>query len=306
MPSFTIWQIISPKLALGVVNKGGESMKQETIETDELSYSPCRYAGSRMLFRGPRRRLDLPYICFVGGTETYGKFIEKPFPALVEKAMRHTCVNFGCVNGGIDVFVKDRAVLDICNQAELTVLQIMGAQNLSNRFYSVHPRRNDRFLRASTVLQAIYHDIDFSEFSFNRHMLGALHGKSLDRFETVVGELREAWVARMKSLIRHIGDHCVLLWFSNDALSDTHWSDNPNQLQTDPLFITVSMVEELRPMVKQIVVVNPSDAAMAQGTRGMLFPESQERVATEMLGGESHMEAARALIPVIRDNLYTI
>ncbi len=281
-------------------------MKQEAIETGELSYSPCRYNGSRMLFRGPRRRLDLPYICFVGGTETYGKFIEEPFPALVEKAMRHTCVNFGCVNGGIDVFVKDRAVLEICNQAELTVLQIMGAQNLSNRFYSVHPRRNDRFLRASTVLRAIYHDVDFSEFSFNRHMLSTLHAKSIDRFETVVAELREAWIARMKTLIGHIGDHCILLWFSDDQLSKSHWSDHPNQLQTDPLFITISMIEELRPMVKQIVEVNPSDAAIAQGTRGMLFPASQEKAAAEMLGGEAHIEAARTLIPVIRDNLYTL
>ncbi|WP_306419247.1 DUF6473 family protein [Loktanella sp. Alg231-35] len=306
MPAFIIWQIISPKLRADAVNKGTDSMKQETIENDELSYSPCRYNGSRMLFRGPRKRLDMPYICFVGGTETYGKFIERPFPGLVEKAVRQTCVNFGCVNGGIDVFVKDRAVLDICNQAELTVLQIMGAQNLSNRFYSVHPRRNDRFLRASTVLQAIYHDVDFSELSFNRHMLGALHAKSLDRFETVIAELREAWVARMKTLIGHVGNHCVLLWFSEDQMSDEHWSENPNQLQTDPLFITATMVEELRPMVRQIVEVNPSEAAMAQGTRGMFFPTSQERAATEMMGAECHVEAARALIPAIRDNLYSI
>lgn len=281
-------------------------MKQETIETGELSYSPCRYGASRMLFRGPRKRLDMPYIAFMGGTETYGKFIEKPFPALVEKAMRQTCVNFGCVNGGIDVFVKDETVMDICHQAEMTVLQIMGAQNLSNRFYSVHPRRNDRFLRASTVLEAIYPDVDFSEFAFNRHMLGALHTKSLDRFETVVTELREAWLARMKTLITHIGDRCILLWFSDDPMSDAPWADHPDQLQTDPLFITASMVEELRPMVKQVVVVNPSEGARAQGTRGMYFPESQFKSASEMMGVESHVEAARALIPSIRDNLYSI
>ena len=109
-------------------------MKQEKIEFGELSYSPCRYGASRMLFRGPRRRLDRPYIAFVGGTETYGKYIEKPFPVLVEKAMRQTCVNFGCVNGGIDVIENDPTVMENCNEAELNVVQEMGASNLSNRF----------------------------------------------------------------------------------------------------------------------------------------------------------------------------
>ena len=93
-------------------------MKHEKIVTGDLSYSPCRYGSSRMLFRGPRKRLDLPYLAFIGGTETYGKFIEKPFPSLVEKAMRQTCVNFGCVNGGIDAFVNDPTVMDICSEAD--------------------------------------------------------------------------------------------------------------------------------------------------------------------------------------------
>lgn len=259
-----------------------------------------------MLFRGPRRRLDRPYIAFVGGTETYGKFIEKPFPALVEKAMRQTCVNFGCVNGGIDAFVNDLTIMDICNAADMTVVQVMGANFLSNRFYSVHPRRNDRFLRASTVLQAIYEEVDFSEFSFTRHMLSALYARSPERFDIVVGELRLAWSARMKSMLSQIGPRCILLWFSEEELSDTDWSERSGQLQIDPLFVTKSMVEELRPMVKDIVVVNPSEQALAQGTTGMVYPESQQAVASEMLGVACHNEVGPVLIPSLRENLYSV
>lgn len=259
-----------------------------------------------MLFRGPRKRLDMPYLAFVGGTETYGKFIEKPFPSLVEKAMRQTCVNFGCVNGGIDAFVNDPTVMEICSEADLTVVQVMGANYLSNRFYSVHPRRNDRFLRASTVLQAIYQDVDFSEFSFTRHMLGALHTKSIERFDTVVVELREAWVARMKNMLGQIGNKVILLWFSEDELTDEHWADRPGQLQVDPLFITASMIDELRPMVKDVVIANPSESAVSRGADGMFFPKSQEKAASEMLGVDCHVEASAALIPKIRDQLYAI
>lgn len=281
-------------------------MKQEKIETGDLAYSPCRYGNSRMLFRGPRKRLDMPYIAFVGGTETYGKFIDKPYPALVESAMRQTCVNFGCVNGGIDAFVSDPTVMNICHEADLTVVQVMGANYLSNRFYSVHPRRNDRFLRASTVLQAIYHDVDFSEFSFTRHMLSALHTKSLDRFETVVNELREAWVARMRNMLDQIGGRSILLWFSEDEMTDDHWAKRRNQLQVDPLFVTASMIDELRPSVKDVVVVNPSDAAVSQGTHGMFFPTTQTKAASEMLGVDCHAEVASTLVPTIRNHLYKI
>ena len=217
-------------------------MKQEPIDLGELSYSPCKYGASRMLFRGPKRRLDRPYMAFIGETETYGKFIHKPFPTLVEKAMRQTCINFGCVNGGIDVFVNDPPIMEICNEADMTVVQVMGAHNLSNRFYSVHPRRNDRFLQASTVLQAIFDDVDFSEFSFTRHMLSALHSRSLDRFNIVVEELRSAWVARMTKLLRQIGPRAILLWFSEEEMNNEDWFERESQLQADPLFITAAMI----------------------------------------------------------------
>ena len=285
---------------------GAITMKQETIEAELLSYSPCRYGASRMLFRGPRKRLDQPYLAFIGGTETYGKYIEKPYPALVEKAMRQTCGNFGCVNGGIDAFVNDGTVMDICAKADMTVVQIMGANLLSNRFFSVHPRRNDRFLRASTVLQAIYHDVDFSEFSFTRHMLSALHSKSIDRFETVVSELREAWLARMRRMLDQIGENVVLLWFSENEPTNEPWDELPHQMQVDPLFITKEMIDQLRPLVKGLIVAKPSKDALVRGTAGMIYPISQQRAAREMLGVDCHNEAAAVLVPAIRDQLYEI
>ena len=285
---------------------GAITMKQETIEAELLSYSPCRYGASRMLFRGPRKRLDQPYLAFIGGTETYGKYIEKPYPALVEKAMRQTCVSFGCVNGGIDAFVNDGTVMDICAKADMTVVQIMGANLLSNRFFSVHPRRNDRFLRASTVLQAIYHDVDFSEFSFTRHMLSALHSKSTDRFETVVSELREAWLARMRRMLDQIGENVVLLWFSENEPTNEPWDELPHQMQVDPLFITKEMIDQLRPLVKGLIVAKPSKDALVRGTAGMIYPISQQRAAREMLGVDCHNEAAAVLVPAIRDQLYEI
>lgn len=280
-------------------------MKHDAMEGPGLSYAPCRYGMSRIFFRGPRRRLDEPYLAFVGGTETFGKFIDQPLPALVEKELGQTCVNFGCVNGGVDAFVNDPTIMAACHDAQVTVVQIMGANYLSNRFYSVHPRRNDRFLRASTVMQAIYNDIDFSDFTFTRHMLGTLYETSAERFDIVVQELRDAWVARMKNMIEQIGQRVVLLWFSREEISDIPWQDRNNPLQVDPLFITKDMIDTLRPHVLDVVDAHPSSVALSQGTKGMFFSHLQSKAASEMLGVACHQEAASKLTPSLRSALET-
>ena len=223
---------------------------------------------------------------------------------LVEQAMRQPCVNLGCVNGGIDAFLGDAVVTDICRNADLTVVQVMGANVLSNRFYSVHPRRNDRFLRASSVLEAIYYDVDFSDFAFTRHLLQTLHATSIERFETVVRELREAWVARMRTLLTGIGENVMLLWLADTPLSDRPWADHPAHLQAEPLFITRSMVEELRPLVRDILEVVPSQTALSEGVQGMFYPPSQRQAAMGMLSAASHREAARKLVPALRENVF--
>jgi len=275
-------------------------MRQELIDIGGLTYAPCRYGNSRIWFRGPRKQLDRPYVAFIGSTATYGKFVAEPFPALVEDALRRPCVNLGCVNGGIDAFVNDPQIMDICRAADTTIVQIMGANNLSNRFYSVHPRRNDRFLRASTILHAIYAEVDFSEFSFTRHLLCHLFEMSAERFDIVVHELRQAWVARMQSMLGQIGPQSVLLWFSADPLNNAGWSAQPKHLQADPLFITAAMVDKLRPLVRSVIAVQPSQAALAQGTDGMCFPVSQQDAAAQMLGVRCHEEAAAAVVHALR------
>lgn len=260
-----------------------------------LEYYPCRYGNSRVLFRGPRRPLDGAYVAFVGATETYGRFIETPFPKLVEDAVAVSCVNFGAVNAGVDLYLNDPAVLDLITQAEVKVVQIMGAQNMANRYYAVHPRRNDRFLRASDRLEELYPEVDFTEFHFVRHMLGRLQEVSEERFAIIVDELRLAWVARMKQLLTQIHGQVVLLWFAG---SPPPQDDRPDLAQ-DPLFITRDMIETLQPRVTKVVEVLPSAAAREDGTTGMVYSDFESYAAQELQGPRAHQEAASKLAQVL-------
>ncbi|MGR3368771.1 MAG: DUF6473 family protein [Sagittula sp.] len=261
-----------------------------------LEYYPCRYGNSRVMFRGPRRDLQGQYVAFLGSTETYGRFVEAPFPLLLEERLGATCINFGVVNAGVDLYLNDPPVLDLVMQASAKVVQVMGAQNMSNRYYSVHPRRNDRFLRASERLESLFPEVDFTEFHFVRHMLGRLKEASEERFATVVTELRQAWIARMKNMLTQIRGQVVLLWFADRPVPD----DETPLLDRDPLFITRQMIEVLRPRVSHVVEVSASAAARREGTAGMVFSDFESCAAAELQGPIAHAEATDALETVLR------
>ena len=275
-------------------------MTFETLGNGPLDYAPCTYGESRLSFRGPARSLTGDYIAFIGGTETYGKFIADPFPDLVEEELGVTCVNFGQANAGVDVFLNEPDVLFAARGAVLNVVQVMGANNLSNRYYSVHPRRNDRFLKASAAMRAAFRDVDFTEFHFTRHMLGTLAARAPDRFGLVIGEVQQAWVARMELLLSRIGPHTMLLWFSDHGSDDKAGS---GQTRNDPFAVERWMLERLRPRVAEIVEVAASPAALARGTRGMVFAEMEAPAARGMLGPAAHEEAAQAVSAKISNYL---
>jgi len=270
-------------------------MKHDTLAEAGLSYFPYRYGSSRLFFRGPRRPLEGRYLAFVGGTETYGRFVERPFSALVEEMTELPCVNLGQVNASVDAFMNEPAVDAVCHDAALNVVQVMGAHNMSNRFYTVHKRRNDRFLRASSVLRAIYPEVDFAEFCFTRHMLGTLLARSPERFAIVRQELQAAWLARMTLFLGEIGPRSLLLWFSDSLPSDIPWEERENPLSIEPLFVTRSMLDSLRPRVRGVVMVQPSARARATGTQGMVFSPLHAPAAANVPNPAAHHEAAEAL-----------
>ncbi len=265
-----------------------------------LDYSPYRYGSSRLLFRGPRRRLEGDYVAVLGGTETYGRFIEKPYPALIEATTGLQMANFGCVNAGVDVFLNDAEVIGACRSAQATVVQILGAQNMTNRYYAVHPRRNDRFLRASALMKTIFREVDFTEFNFTRHMLSSLYAISPEKFTILAEELKAAWVARMRLLLARLGSRVVLLWMANQPPGE---ADAPPRLDHDPLLVDRAMIDAVAPQASAYVEVVGSASAQAQGIHGMVVSPYDAAAAAGLPGPAVHDEVARALAPVLRQLL---
>lgn len=242
MPFLAIQQFARHNLGKGITYWVD---KMAFAYNDEVNhdYACCGYGASKMLFRGPERGLDRPYVAVLGGTEAFGKFIAKPYPALIEAATGLRVINLGAVNAGVDLFLQEEAVRKVAAQAEAVIVQVLGAQNLSNRFYAVHPLRNDRFIAARQPLRALYPEVDFTEFHFTRHMLLSLQRRSASRFDLIVQELRKEWVIRMRLLLESIEMPTVLLWLAGHAPPGPGIYAN---LEGHPPLVDAGMIEQVR------------------------------------------------------------
>jgi hypothetical protein len=267
-----------------------------------LDYFPCRYGDSRLVFRGPPRRLDRPYVAALGGTETYGKYIAEPWPDALERRCGRPVVNLGYPNAGVETWLSDRSLVAIAAAAQEVIVQATGVHNVNNPFYAVHGRRPDRFLRARPALRALYPEVDFTEFAFTRHLLGALHARCPDRFGRVVAAVRQAWLCRMDDLLTALAQPPTLLWIARDKPPPATAPPRPD---AEPPLLHAGMIDALRPRLAAVVTVvaapaAPADrggeavAAAALGLPDMLPPEEMA-AALGLPGSEAHAAAAGAL-----------
>lgn len=260
-----------------------------------LDYVPCRYGASKAVFRGPARDLTRPYVAMLGGSATFGKYVEQPFAAVVEQALGQPVANLGALNAGPDFYLSDPAALKVAARAELAVVQVTGADALSNPYYCVHSRRNDRFLAATPALRALFPQVDLTEIHFTRHLLQVLQRSDVAAHAAVVQGLKAEWLARMRQLLAGLNGKRVLLW-----LADAPPPERAEALDPAPPFIDRVMLDALRPEVDAVVIATPSPRARAMAPFDMTYPETEAALAAFLPGAAVHREVAERLVPVLQ------
>jgi hypothetical protein len=184
----------------------------------------------------------------------------------------------------------------MASRASVAILQVPGAGNLSNRFYTVHPRRNDRFLRPMPELRALYPDLDLTEVHFTGHLLGLLHRTGPRRFETVAEELRARWAERMADLVARIAVPVVLLW----AADRPPPAPGPAEPSAEPLLVDSGMLAAAGAAAAGVCEVVWSREACRSGLAGKAFAELDRPAAEAAPGPLAHAESALALARAVR------
>lgn len=112
---------------------------------------------------------------------------------------------------GVDFHLADRALPELACTASAFALVLPPLGNLSNPYFAVHPRRNDRFLRANPSLKALFPEVDFAPMAFTGHVLGALAHTCPERYSLVRSTLVREWMLRMETLLSVLPIHGVLV-----------------------------------------------------------------------------------------------
>lgn len=275
-------------------------MKYDRITRGSLDYCFYRYGRSKTLFRGPRPDLARPHCIFFGGNETFGKFVEYPFTRLLQRQLDMPCANFAALNAGVEMVLADPSLLLATGSAKVSVVAISGAHNLSNRFYSVHPRHNDRFIKPSKMLTNLFRDVEFTDIHYTKHLLTTLAEADAIRFGIVIDELKTAWLSRMRTFLERIEGRIVLLWMSNTPPDEAGREPTVTDLSREPLFIDQSMMDALSPLATKVVECVASKAARKAGMDGMMFSTGERGAASQMPGPAFHVEVAEKLSGVLR------
>lgn len=261
-----------------------------------LDYQACRYGGAKIAFRGPHKRLKGNYVTFLGGTETFGPFVAAPYPDLIELRTGLTCVNLACRKGGLDAYLSTPSLIDLCSMGAVTVIEATGAQNMSNRFYSVDPRRNNRFVRASKLMKSIFFDIDFSKVETTEQLLKTICRDAQDRLPLFRQEIQSAWVARMRTLIRAIDGPTILLWAAGHAPFS---KSAGGTIAREPMFVDRAMLDAVTQDAEHIVEVVIAAGELTAGFESMLTAPHDIEAAAETLGPVAHRRIAAAIAPVL-------
>ena len=163
-------------------------------------------------FVGQNGRLMGATSLTIGSGQTYGKYVEVLFVDALEAQIGEAVVNLGVMQAGLTATADSPDILPVTSNARMTLVQILDAQNMPNPFYSVHPRRNDRFVSASVTVQRLFPSVDFTGSHVTGHLLGALADTAQSALQSVVSELKIAWVSRLKMIVKSISGDTALLW----------------------------------------------------------------------------------------------
>lgn len=222
-------------------------------------------------------------VVFIGGGETQGRFVLHPFPALLA-GVCGGAVNLGIAHAGAECLAGLPELAGIGVRGRCVLVQLPCAANLSNPYYRVHPRRNDRLIGPEPALRRLFPEVDFSEFTFVRALLVRLRQSSPDRFAVVVTALQGKWSEFMRGFLDRLGGDVRLLWLRGHAA-----------LGPEPAFVTEEMV---RALGRPVYVVPCAGAGI--DTSGMVFAPEDREAARAMPGPDQHRAIARALAPMLR------
>jgi hypothetical protein len=268
-----------------------------------IDYEVYELPGVAGYFRGPALESDR-YIACIGAAQTFGRFVSRPFPALLSASLAIEVLNLGRGGAGPTFHGSNPQLLHYINQARLVIVQVFSARSLSNSLF----RLSDHGMMGTNLADGT----PASAGQFYTWLMA----QGIPLAQQIVAETRERYVAALTTLLEAIKPPKILFWLSVRAPDYREvWELPVERLWGEfPHLVNEAMVERLRGtcdayvecvsrrgLPQQILDRDGNPAWFNSAPPGA--PERLQTLNRYYPSPEMHADAARTLLPVCRELL---
>jgi Domain of unknown function (DUF6473) len=166
-----------------------------------IDYELYQLPGIDGVFRGPPISSD-QYVACVGAAQTFGRFVQTPFPTLISRALGIEALNLARGGAGPTFPLSNPKLLEYINRARMVIVQVLSGRSQSNSLFR-------------TVCHGMLgiNLVDGREVTANEFYTW-LMGQDAQLAQKIVAETRENYVLAMTQLLDAIKPPKILLWFS--------------------------------------------------------------------------------------------
>jgi hypothetical protein len=269
-----------------------------------IDYVLYELPGGSGVFRGPPITRD-EYLACVGAAQTFGRFVQTPFPRQISNALGVDALNLGRGGAGPTFPLNNPRLMTYINRARLAIVQVFSGRSQSNSLFKT----------VNDGMRGI-HQLDGRELSADDFYKWFLE-QDEQIARKIVAETRANYVLAMTELLKAITVPKILFWFSVRTPDyQEKWRLPVQNLWGEfPQLVNRQMIDQLR---------NRSDVYVeCVSRRGLPQPltnrtedgdRSADSVSPEMKklpqfenryypSPEMHEDAAELLIPVCREIL---
>jgi hypothetical protein len=243
-------------------------------------------------FRGPAFDQSKPYVACMGAAQTFGRFVDRPYPAILAERFGSQFVNLGVGAAG-PLWFDAPQYIDLANQAKFVIVQVLSGRSESNSLFD-----NSSTGGLMGVRKADKRLMRFEEF-----LTELMETESRDRVKEIILETRASYLHNMMNLLQHIYRPKIFFWFSRRSPDYKEGFGTPWELLGEyPQLVNQAMVDMLRPYIDHYV-----ECISSRGFPQKLWQSDNRIDGTELEDGwlvnqyyptpEMHQEAAELLAP---------
>jgi Domain of unknown function (DUF6473) len=193
--------------------------------------------------RGPKPPLDPGrfFVC-IGAAQTYGRFCQRAFPAILSEELSLPALNLGAAGAGPLLFLRRPELFEYINRARFAVVQVMSARGEDNSYFE---SLDFGILRRRSGGDPMLTWPAYQEL---------LETESEEVVRQIVAETRSNFVRYYADLLARIDVPTVLFWFARRTPEYSEGYSDVRQLFGGfPQLVDAATVAQLRPHVGQYV-----------------------------------------------------